>query len=318
MKNKCKKYGGYTLVEMIISIAILGMIMTPIYTMLIVTQKSNKDGSIKQTAALHGQEIFEEIKNEDLVQNKDADGKVIETKIGDIKILNNIGSKGFGDDYSATVELVEDTTTSDEFNQETTTNQNTKQETTTNQNNTVETIDFNGLVVSDNNSIMFNLNGNEGSIESSTIQNGTLKFSINTKTDVGKKIVEIRDNFNESISTTFKEIDKSEKNTQMNVALNFEKYNTQISNKVVPVEIIVYNQDDIPLNISLQKASNLDVKTNTKLGNVRVFDNRSSTSSESSKWYIIKVKVTQRINDVDQLVFTEETRQKIKVNSEVS
>ncbi|MCF0239605.1 MAG: prepilin-type N-terminal cleavage/methylation domain-containing protein [Streptococcus gallolyticus] len=61
MKLKCKKK-GVTLLEVIVSVAILAVISVPVGGMLITSVKTNKQVEDKQKAALLGQEILEEIK----------------------------------------------------------------------------------------------------------------------------------------------------------------------------------------------------------------------------------------------------------------
>ncbi|MDS0525686.1 prepilin-type N-terminal cleavage/methylation domain-containing protein [Clostridium sp. SHJSY1] len=307
MKNKYKKYGGYTLVEMIISIAILGMIMTPIYTMLIVSQKSNKDGSTKQTVALKGQEIFEEIKSEDIEQTTDSEGKINGIKIWGIEIPSpaSEGEKEIsGDGYKVKVKITKNTSINLE--------ENTSQEA----GSKVETVNFNGIFSGTESPITVKLNGIQNYMSYSS-QDDVLKLVVNSKTIENKKIVEVKDRLNNSIITSYELVEDSKKDDQINLILNFEQYKVKKindENSLRPVEVNVYNQDSIPLNISLQKSTSLDVNVNTKIGNVRVFDNRSGDPAETSEWYDIKVEAIEPINGEEKVIFTEQTSQKIKVN----
>ena len=82
MKNHYKKHNGFTLVEMIISMALFAILMTPIYSMVISSISHNKNGEVKQKAALYGQGIIEKIKSGSVV----VDGSANITKIDDVDI----------------------------------------------------------------------------------------------------------------------------------------------------------------------------------------------------------------------------------------
>jgi len=105
MKKSHKKHRGFTLVEIIISFALFAILMTPIYSIIISTMNNNKNGAVKQTAALHGQEILEGIKSGDIVTDKDKDGNIIAiNKIGSLTLSNN-GTIPLGEGYEAKVTI---------------------------------------------------------------------------------------------------------------------------------------------------------------------------------------------------------------------
>lgn len=63
MKNNSKKYEGFTLIEIVISMAILVIISIGVYDGYMIIIKQTKAGQVKQTAALVGKQISEQIKS---------------------------------------------------------------------------------------------------------------------------------------------------------------------------------------------------------------------------------------------------------------
>lgn len=67
MKNICNIKKGMTLIEVIISVALLSLLIIPISSMIINSVKTNKKAEIKQKAAYIGQKVLEEIGTYDYV-----------------------------------------------------------------------------------------------------------------------------------------------------------------------------------------------------------------------------------------------------------
>ena len=313
MKRESKKHNGFTLVEMIISFALFAILMTPIYSMIISTMNHNKSGEIKQTASLQGQEVFEEIKSKPIVQVKDVDGNITGIKIGDdlIPTSTNKIKKDLGDGYSAIVTVTKN-------------NSINLNKTVT----SIETSNFNVNLSGPTTptTLTVGLNSGREGILHYTNSEDVLNLVINTKTDGNKKLIVIKDkdnnvikdkNSNELLPTSELEVSDEEKDNQIKLTLNFDNY--KVSKETDPtklrsVKVSVYNQDDIPLNICLQKSMDLDVNIDTVLGNVRVYDNRTSSSNKLGELYDIDVVVTQTENGETKTIFTGKTSQNINVN----
>lgn len=73
MKKKCKMKKGMTLIEAIISVALLSILIVPISGMIMNSLRSNKEGEFKQNAAYVGQRTLEEIGTYDYI-NLQTDG----------------------------------------------------------------------------------------------------------------------------------------------------------------------------------------------------------------------------------------------------
>lgn len=302
MKKKSKKHSGFTLVEMIISFALFAILMTPIYSMIISTMNHNKNGEIKQTASLQGQEIFEEIKNEDIVPVEDNSGNITGIKIGDtvISTSSNEVTQDFENGYKAKVKIQKN-------------NSITLDKIVT----SIATNNFNVALdgASSPVSIKSNNNSEELSYDNS---DDVLKFVIIAKTEANSKLIEIRDEDNNPIlQDGLYNLSDDKKGNQIKLILNFDKY--KVLSKTDPtklrsIKVNVYNQEDLPLNICLQKSIDLDVNIDTILGNVRVYDNRSNNSFKLGELYDIDVEVTQTINGETKTVFTGKTSQNINTN----
>lgn len=299
MKNQYKKHNGFTLVEMIISMALFAILMTPIYSMVISSMSHNKNGAVKQTAALHGQEIIEEIKSGDIITTKDADGNIIGiSKIGDIPISPSTNKGDLGEGYEATVTITKNPSIT--LHKKSTPEEEALE---------IKTSNFNiNLISGANNTTDIKSDNNNGKLNYLDSED-TLRFVIIAKTEENNKLIEIRDkNNNIVLQDGWYNLADADKSNQIKVVVNFGKY--KIINK--NVKISVFNQDNIPLNICLQKSMDLYVKIDTKLGNVRVYDNRSEdgVSSKLGELYDLEVKVTNQKEEI----FTEKISQNINVN----
>lgn len=69
MKNNSKRRGGFTLIEVIISMALIAILSMGVYSSYLMIIKITKGGEVKQISALIGKQISEEIKS--VAQNKD-------------------------------------------------------------------------------------------------------------------------------------------------------------------------------------------------------------------------------------------------------
>ncbi|MFL0164261.1 type IV pilus modification PilV family protein [Candidatus Clostridium helianthi] len=316
MREKSKKHGGFTLVEMIISFALLAILMTPIYSMIISTMNHNKSGEIKQTASLKGQELFEEIKNEDIYPVIDG-GNITGIKIGDTVSPTSINpesgkrevTKDIGNGYEAKVSITKN-------------NSINLDKTVT----SIATSDFSVNLSGPTTlgTLTVGLNSEKEGILHYTDSEDVLNLVVNTKTEGNKKLIVIKDRDNNVIKdkdgnelSGELEVSDEEKDNQIKLTLNFDDY--KVSRETDPTKlrsfkVSVYNQDDVPLNICLQKSMDLDVSVDTKMGNVRTFDNRTSSSNRLGELYDIDVVITQTTNGETKVIFTGKTSQNININ----
>lgn len=323
MKNHYKKHKGFTLVEMIISMALFAILMTPIYSMVISSISHNKNGEVKQTAALHGQEIFEKIKSGSVV----VDGYGNITKIGDIDIstpTNEVINK-LGDGYKAKVTIAKNNTISINKN-----------------NSTVAVVPFE-FAISLRGSTKDNLTVNGGplSYRADLLSSDNplvlvINTSTSTTTTTKTKTLTVKDENNNEVykSDKTKELPIAEDMDEIKLTINFDDYTLKkipTDEKYKNVKLIVYNQDDSPLNIYLKKTDNLDVEVDNKLGKINSVED--GKLSQVGELYNIEVKVTHEKDNIgykvsdgkddmdvkithkeDEEIFTEKTSQNINVN----
>lgn len=62
MKKKSKKRGGFSLVEVVLSMALIAILSIGVYNVYLILIRQTKDGQVKQGAALAGKKIVEEVK----------------------------------------------------------------------------------------------------------------------------------------------------------------------------------------------------------------------------------------------------------------
>ena len=288
------------MVEIIISIALFTIMMTAIYSMIISTMNNNKKAAIKQTAALHGQEIFEEIKSGNAIAVKNADGNIIGiSKIGDIAISSTTGKKTFDDDndgiddYEATVTITKNSSIIID-----------------------KSVNPYKCDISLSGDSKDNLKVNDKPMPLKVLPSDYLTLVVNSNISDDKKnnILIIKDENNKEVLTSELLID-SKKDNKINLTINFSQYklkNSPDDGKYKKVKVIVYNQNDIPLNISLEELGDLDVELDNKLG--KVYDDRTNSGmSKPGELYDIKVEVTEK-SDKTKTVFYGESSQNINVN----
>lgn len=300
MKNYYKRHDGFTLVEIIISIALFTIMMTAIYSMIISTMNNNKKAAIKQTAGLHGQEVFEEIKSGNAVAVKDVNNNIIGiSKIGDIDISSNSGKKNFDDDndgigdYEATVTITKNSSI-------------------------VIDKDVNPYKcdISLSGDSKDNLKVNNKPMPLEYLPSDCLKLivNLNISDDKKKNILIIKDENNKEVLTTELLIDPK-KDNKINLTIKFSQYklkNSPDDGKYKKVKVIVNNQNDIPLYVSIAESGDLDVVIDKKLG--QVSDNRINVGmSKPGELYDINVDVTEK-SDKTKVVFSGKASQNINVN----
>lgn len=309
MKSYSKKHDGFTLIEMIISIALFAILMTPVYSIIISTMNKNKDGGIKQTASLHGQEIFEEIKSGSIVT--DTNGNI--TSIGDITISSSTGTgtKTFDEnhdnnyddgDYEAKVTVKKNTSI--------TLDKNLVEENT---NTDIKPYEFSMSLTGSSDA---DLKVNDNTLND--VDSNTLNLVITTSESDNKKVLTIKDGNNNEVLTSTLSIDEK-LDKQIRLTINFSQYKIKDSSNdgnYKKVKIVVYNQDSIPLNICLEKSTDLNVTVDNKLGEVKVYDNRAedSEASNSGELYDINVEITQKQGNETKTIFTGKTSQNISVD----
>ncbi|SFD09141.1 type IV pilus modification PilV family protein [Clostridium uliginosum] len=316
--NVKRKRRGFTLIEIIIAFALFGILMLGIYGIVISAMNNNKAGEVKQKAALYGQEVLEEFKSGDIT--KSESGSIMlsnDIVLSQSVEKSNYEGEGYLDkDKKYYAKIIVKKNTSIMLDKEVTAGEGSSEESS--EEKAPKTCDFNIALSGENSPIKVKDDKSKGNLEYDSASDEPIKLIINTKTKENEKVVVIKDENNNKILTTEKEIKKDEdKENQIKLTFNFDQYRVESKldkNKYKKLEISVYNQDDSPLNIILKKSEKTDVEVKNKLGNVKVYDNRAENnqSSKLGELYDITVKVTQNGNEGTP-IFTGHSSQNIDI-----
>ncbi|WP_252224046.1 prepilin-type N-terminal cleavage/methylation domain-containing protein [Clostridium sp. ZBS2] len=291
------KNRGFTLVEVILAFAIFAIIMGGTYGIVMTSMRNNKAGEVKQKAALYGQQIFEDIKSGEMKKNDDINYELSGINFKEISSNENKkefqGDKEFGNGYSAKIALKKVNSISLDKDSSNLEENNYYLNKESENNNKVYEFKYNIETYENGSSVKIeNSKGNNITI---TNVDEKLNIIIETETASNKKNVLIKSNNSSGELEDSKAINSGSKDNQIKIIFNF--YNLKFENvdgktQYKDVEIEVYNKDNIPLNIELQKSKELKVGLITKEGKVREFTNRSENEDFGlGELYDIEVKI---------------------------
>ncbi len=317
MESNSKKNGGFGLIEVVISMAIMGIISVSVYTGYILSIKHTKEGQVKQEAALQGKKVVEEIKSTTALQLPTSDNGTI--TIGDIdltKYQKADGTSGYktylDQDFNADADMSEDLRKYTEIVTITPTkaadsNESSSEDVNLNVTQYQQgTNDINCEVYMSNNKMQDNsiknyISDDEKNLYEKELEERqgkiTLYMYVETEKDNSRTItindIEGNVKFNKNIS--FKD---STSTGKINIVVNFANYKN--SSAAIPMLINVYNKtsSDVP-NIYLQKSSDLSVDVEAFQGKFNLYDNRIEDleMSKFGQLYDIEVDIKDYIED---------------------
>lgn len=300
MKNNSKKYGGFTLIEVVICIAILSIISIGVYGGLMIIIKQTKSGQVKQAAALEGKKIIE------AMQATNFGVSCNELDLGnDIEFQNEKEVNGVVS-YTRTLGSYVETIT---LTPTKASNQTTGQ--------SVE-LDTNGTLNSQSNKLYISKIGSQDYIEywennpsgqytpandSSKVpipsnSQSQIEMSVYFTTDSsGNQIIDIKDYTGNDFNTLPTIEDKD-------LVINFSNYIN--SDGSVPtndnIKLDIYNKTtDIP-KIYIEKSQELNVDVEARKGEVNIYDNRSENPQEDNIGTLYDI--TLQISDNNNNLFT--------------
>lgn len=281
MKNRSKRKHGFTLIESVVSFAIFTIMMGGIYSIIINSINTNKDGEVKQQAAIDGQQIFEEFRSSNIQKisgtEKYSFGKFELTKSNDIYE----GNKDLGKNYSAHV--VVEKNNSINLNKGLSSNEK-------------KPYDFYFDIKTESNFVNIKYTkDNEQKITLNSDDN--LEFTLESKTENNKKNISIKNN-DKSLYYSMDVDNFLFNSNQIKITLNFMNYSTKLennNNKYKPITINVYNKDnDFPLNIVLEKSKDIETDFNAKEGTFRLYDNREYENTTLGELYTVTVTIKNK------------------------
>jgi len=294
MESNSKKLGGFGLIEVVISMMIMGIISMSVYAGYIQSIKHTKDGQVKQEAALEGKKVIEEIKSTDIQLPVNLGDKL---KIGNIELIKTDSSGIYTKFLNEKFEDISET--SAKYAEVVTISQ-----TKTNIGNINFTYNQGAQV--NPTGINYTLNIIKESQSSGTIKdyisNGVksspelqdqdqdkIILSIYLeKPDANNRIVTIKDFKGVSILSSDNLKYSSGK---INININFKYYKQIDSSIPKPVVINVYNlTTDIP-NIFLEKSNEITADLEIFKGQMNLYDNRAENPSQASVGNLYNIKV---------------------------
>jgi len=301
MKHNPRKSEGIALIEIIISMAVMGVLLIGAHSMMTISMRNNKDGEIEQRAAMYGQQIFEDFKSLPLTIS--ADGKNLGLTGEYIYSLS--GAKGA--EYKTTAPIV----LGNGYQAEVSFKANSSNIGTVlnKQTDIQESYDCNVGLTKDGQNINIidedKISNNEVNITTTYDENTPLKLIVNATT-ADKKDIIIKDGAgNKLLERTF-DIDPI-KTKPIALNINFSKYKIVESSTLdTNVEIIVYNQDEENINIVCEdKPQNLFVSFEQYgKGQFTLYD-----ENISKNLYDITVKITRD----GKTIFNGSASQNIKI-----
>ncbi|MDR3598288.1 type II secretion system protein [Clostridium sp.] len=296
MKNNSKKCRGFTLIEVVICMAILAIISICIYDGLMIITKQIKSGQVKQAAALEGKKIIEAMQaanfslpnsnnnyqinlgnNINFQEKQDGNGQIEEDAYGNIIYTRTSGN--YVENVTLTPTKASNQTTGEGVGLDTNGTLNSQS---------------NKLYISKINSqdyINYWLNPDEKQYktpqvsDSSTIlvpgiSQSQIEMSVYFTVDTnGYQNIDIKAYTGQDLLSITK-TDQADKD----LVINFSNYIN--SDGSVPandnIELDVYNKTtDVP-NIYIEKSQQLNVDVEPRTGQINIYDNRSENPQEDN------------------------------------
>lgn len=319
MKNNSKKRRGFTLMEVVISLAIISIISVSAYNGLIMIIKQTKAGQVKQEAALEGKKIVEMMKADSFeVPNEDGSTLNIGNNIRFQKEADESGNifyvRYLNEEYSvcekAVSKYTEKITVSlaKSYKSSQTTGSSIELDTSDESSSTHSKLYISKINSKDYISY-WKYKANETYVPNTT---NSEEIPINkqsliemyfyfTKDNTGDQEIEIKDYAGNDI---FQDpIIKTDSNDK-DIIINFSNYinadGSLPTNK--NIELNIFNKTaDIP-KIYIEKYQKLNVDVKARKGEINVYDNRAENPEEDNIGTLYDIKV--EINDSDGNLFT--------------
>lgn len=332
MKSNPKKREGFTLIEVIISMAIIAIISVGVYNAYLLLIRQTKDGEVKQTAALEGKEVIEEIKGNTEGRSFDVTDKT-SLDLGDINLEKKQIADGSTENYfEKTIYLnqeFEESIDSEKFTDyeyiKTITIKKVKSAEGTNINNKYD-IDLDSGKISEPKETeevniikpRFIVTKSAGSEQKSYIQyenenngkskeipknaEGKIVLNVYIKTIDDKKTIIIKDFDGNELLPPKEESLSTDKVNELDLYINFSEYDKAENEVINNLEINIYNSDAETdknnHNIYLEKSKDLDIDIKVRKGNINIYTNRVKNTSLINLGTLYNIQVD--INKIDK------------------
>lgn len=310
MKNS-QKHNGFGVIEVIISMALIGLLSIGVYNAYLMIVKQTKAGAIKQSVALHGKDTLEHIINaigsDDIIYSNN--GSNSQLKFNNIVTLYGIKDntdsfeaiRYLDEEYKPCIEsegkyteIIKLKKVKADLGEEGYENINLDKNASVNLNN-----DGNELWVSKEEKNYY-LNDEKIEIESD-------KLILNIYIEL--KNIKVKDVKGNEVYNDMANLD----NEKINIIINFSNYNQTEDSNINDVKINIYNRNQDVANIYIDKPINLKVNTVVQKGEINLYDNRGSVHNNKCGFlYDITLTVTDK-NNSDNILFTANSKQNIDI-----
>jgi len=298
LKSKPKKNMAFGLIEVVISMMILSIISISVYSGFIIIIKQTKAGQVKQSVALEGKKMIEEMKATSVTTDAAL-------KIGNIITLQKEGEVSGKPFY--TRYLKEDFSVCDkEVSKYVEKVTLTATDVTLNDKQIIDELE-------NSNNINYKVYiGKEENTSTTVVEDyikggitGTPKILKSDSNIVMYVYFEKPSNSEDDRTITIKDyegnnlLDTNEisKNTislnpsKVNLCMNFDQYKQIDSSNLKNVKIYVYNRTGSIANIYLQKDSTVIADVQVCKGEINIYDNRAGNSSEDKTGTLYDIKL---------------------------
>lgn len=297
MKSNPKKHNGFTLIEVIISMAVIAIVSVGAYNSYLLLIRQTRDGQVKQTAALEGKQVIEEIKDttfeknennysielngETLSEEKSDDGSIEFSKSGDLekKITFKRTQTEGGSDIGTNNNQSSDFEEAGFYKLYVTRDQSASENYIT---DNIDTINSGVKLTNKSDKLIVFVYLDEASVEN--------KYDIKICDYKAKSFFE-----------------KTNKDISKGIVINFSKYKNSDGSAPSSVEINIYNRTANAHDIYIQKSAELNVEAKIYIGEMNLYNNRAEEGTEVGDLYDITVTVKK---DGDTL-FTGYSKQNI-------
>lgn len=302
MKNNSKKYEGFTLIEVVISIAILSIISIALYDGFVIITKQIKAGQVKQSVALEGKNIIEKMKATSFVvpsvttdaaikiddkielQKEEKDGDVFYTRY--LKEDFSVCPK----EVSKYVEKLTLTPTNVTLNDEQITDELKNLKNINykvyigRESNATGVEDYIKHQITDITPKILESNSNKIAmyVYFETSPTSTNDRTITIKDSKGATLLESTETLRDTTSSN---------PSKVNLCMNFNYYKKIDTSNLKDIEIYVYNRTGSTANIYLQKDNTVTANVTVCKGEINIYDNRSEDSDEDKMGTLYNIKL---------------------------
>ena len=319
MKSKPKKNMAFGLIEVVISMMILSIISMSVYSGFIMIIKQTKAGEVKQSVALEGKKMIEEMKatsfdvpsttdaalkidnidNITLQKEEDKNGNIFYTRYlkGDFSVCDKEVSKYVEKvTLTPTDVILNDKQITDELENPNNINYKVYIGEEENVSNTgVEDYikdEITGTtknLKSDSNIVMY--------VYFEKPSNSENDRTITIKDYEGNNLLYTTETLKDTISST---------PSKVNLCMNFDQYKQIDSSNLKNIKIYVYNRTGGVTNIYLQKDSTVTADVQVCKGEINIYDNRAEDSDQDKigTLYDIKLEINEHTNGSFKNLFT--------------